>query len=1103
MGPATLRERILADGAPAVVLRGPAACGKTAAAVDLYTHFARPTGAACLLIVPNAAAARRLRRRLVAEAPGGAVASPGVLTFAGLAGRILAAADDPARLLSPFARRRLLRRIVDELAATDGLAALGASADTPGLIASLDRSIAELKRAAVEPDDLAGAVGRADAKGLDLAAVYRRYQQTMRADGVYDLEGQMWQARDRLADRRGLAALDGVEAVAVDGFTDFTPTQLAILALLAPRLRCVLVTLPYDEDGRPRLWYWTGRTLDALRREFGEDLREIALTAPVETAPAAPPPLRTLWDRVFQFDAPSCPPPDGFGIISAAGADAEVAGVATRIKRLLTDGAGPGRIAVLARDLTTYREPIERIFGECDIPVAAAPRALASEPIVRFALDVATLPAGSAAQAFASDEVLRTISSSYFRPSAVGAFDGATVAVAQTMIRQANVLQGREAYAAAAERLALRADHRAEDADDEADADAPNAAPCHDADALRAAAAMLDAMFDIAERSRRDGLGAVVEALALHRAAEAQPTPELAARDLRALAALESALDEADDATDPAALAEALAPVTSPPPRREALVDVLDVLDARPLRYAHVFLLGVGEGQFPRGFNDSALLSEAQREAWAARGVALDSRRDLNAREMLLFYLAVSRTERTLTLTYMDSDAGGRAGAPGSFLHRLVAPVGDDAGRGLDAPAVAARTERIAPGRFLTPAEALTSRRDARVAAAAGAFDTNCDAANGALAWLGAHEPRTPARAARGVWTLHRREAAGCCDAYDGRIVEADLRATLRRRYGPEAIFSAAQLNTYGQCPWRFFAAYVLRLEPPPEPQRRLEPVASGVFCHNVLFRTFTTLRDEAGGPVRLCDLRPERVDAALVEAVAAESAAVEARRPPWPALWKLQRDAMHADLARYLRDAAQPLELDGAAAHFELGFGLGERRDAEARDPASRDEPVTIATPAGPLRLRGKIDRVDCVGFADRRGAFVVDYKTGRLPAAGDIPAGRSLQLPLYAAAVEELLGEPALGGAFHRVAGGREPEQRVFASFAPSGGEYRPNEAYGAASDEALRAAARFTEGIRDGRFDLLPTHDCPSWCPYRQICHFAPWRVERKTSSEEPAR
>ncbi|MFW6065326.1 MAG: hypothetical protein ACOC9S_00770, partial [Planctomycetota bacterium] len=34
-----------------------------------------------------------------------------------------------------------------------------------------------------------------------------------------------------------------------------------------------------------------------------------------------------------------------------------------------------------------------------------------------------------------------------------------------------------------------------------------------------------------------------------------------------------------------------------------------------------------------------------------------------------------------------------------------------------------------------------------------------------------------------------------------------------------------------------------------------------------------------------------------------------------------------------------------------------------------------------------------------------------------------------------------------------------------------------------------------MREGRFDLMPTDKCPSWCPVKSICRFSRFRVELK--------
>jgi RecB family exonuclease len=130
----------------------------------------------------------------------------------------------------------------------------------------------------------------------------------------------------------------------------------------------------------------------------------------------------------------------------------------------------------------------------------------------------------------------------------------------------------------------------------------------------------------------------------------------------------------------------------------------------------------------------------------------------------------------------------------------------------------------------------------------------------------------------------------------------------------------------------------------------------------------------------------------------------------------------------------------------------------------------------------------------ASHSGLLVVDYKTGRLPSEADIDEGRNLQLPLYAAAAEQILGRPSLGGVFHHV--GEDPRMRFFAAFKFARKKYSACEDYPQRQAAAMAKAQEFIDSMAGGRFDLLPKKKCPTWCPYRRICHFSPARLPLKS-------
>jgi ATP-dependent DNA helicase UvrD/PcrA len=124
---------------------------------------------------------------------------------------------------------------------------------------------------------------------------------------------------------------------------------------------------------------------------------------------------------------------------------------------------------------------------------------------------------------------------------------------------------------------------------------------------------------------------------------------------------------------------------------------------------------------------------------------------------------------------------------------------------------------------------------------------------------------------------------------------------------------------------------------------------------------------------------------------------------------------------------------------------------------------------------LGGRIDAI----FGSRDGAWeIVDYKTGRVPAAGDPVAG--LQLDVYALACHEVWGKSAedLTLTYFYVAEGKEVSRR--------------------AGDPA-ETRARVLEALRSiaqGRFDPTPGEQC-TWCGFLGLCDAGRAFVDGATS------
>jgi DNA helicase-2/ATP-dependent DNA helicase PcrA len=133
------------------------------------------------------------------------------------------------------------------------------------------------------------------------------------------------------------------------------------------------------------------------------------------------------------------------------------------------------------------------------------------------------------------------------------------------------------------------------------------------------------------------------------------------------------------------------------------------------------------------------------------------------------------------------------------------------------------------------------------------------------------------------------------------------------------------------------------------------------------------------------------------------------------------------------------------------------------------REFSLTLPNAGGPLRIRGRWDRVD----EAERGAVIVDYKSSDVREAerADVRAADSLQLRIYALVWREL--------------NGRLPA-RVELRFLESGvvGRHVPTDEDAEGALTAIRAAAA---GIRARRFAATPSYQVCRYCAYRQICPY----------------
>ncbi|MCU1381507.1 MAG: double-strand break repair protein AddB [Acidobacteria bacterium] len=192
--------------------------------------------------------------------------------------------------------------------------------------------------------------------------------------------------------------------------------------------------------------------------------------------------------------------------------------------------------------------------------------------------------------------------------------------------------------------------------------------------------------------------------------------------------------------------------------------------------------------------------------------------------------------------------------------------------------------------------------------------------------------------------------------------------------------WSVSAIETYLDCPFKFFAQHVLKLEEEPEDQEVMDPRRQGQFVHQVFERFFDAWQTAGRRTVT-----PENLDAAREMFTAVVDAAL-GQLPIAEAGLERTR-LLGSSAAAGLGEAVLRMEAERPVA--VVGRLLEEKLIADFVF-ATADGPRTIA-------LRGKADRIDLL----EDGTFrLIDYKLGWPP-----QRGRALQLPIYSLCAEQKL--------------------------------------------------------------------------------------------------
>ncbi|MDX6303087.1 MAG: ATP-dependent helicase/nuclease subunit [Blastocatellia bacterium] len=531
-------------------------------------------------------------------------------------------------------------------------------------------------------------------------------------------------------------------------------------------------------------------------------------------------------------------------------------------------------------------------------------------------------------------------------------------------------------------------------------------------------------------------------------------------------------------------------------------LQVLEATDVRGLRFRAVFIAGLLESGFPLRTSRDWLYPHEERLRLQKHGIFLeDISTDTLLKEEHYFYQAACRATERLYLTRPLATAAVSETVASYYIEELKRVVDPDS-FGIEQVRGDLDTRELMQSSTGSELSTFLVRQSQqRAKTTGGKRDLSQAQIEDLLARAETHGYISNSAVRRVV--VERERNSLLFGSRDGEITNPDLRALLRRHFGPEHVHSASGLSTYGNCSFRFFAARVLRLEPRSEAALDLQAIDAGKLLHDILRRFFEGHRKQYLPDLNREDLRRQMSQTADDVFREHETLVPPLSQRIWKIDCEIRKLILDQVLLYELRLQEKTKGRGIRPAYFELAFG----RASQASDPSSSPDYLKFERDAlngsESALLQGQIDRVD---VNERDGVAVAyDYKLSQGARFEDIETGRQVQIPIYLAALEQLFlpGYQLAGGGYYKLKSrGPRLNQGVYRTMFRDCTDTTRTTHVDDVKFARLRAEVEkkvweFIDGMRGGHFRVRPSlgKTTCKFCDYSAVCRYEPYRISQK--------